>query len=459
MFLSPKKKLGVHPADSFGWMPAILHLLPAGLAVLLFVWAAPAQEEKHSEPAVSCVSAKCHAPILKHKYLHGPLAVDKCTVCHDLVPGDQHKFVLVETEAKLCQTCHKRMDRIGSNLHDPVAKGKCLGCHDPHGSEEKSHVRKSPAAKLCNECHSKKPVLTRKFPHTPAGRGECLACHRPHGTKAKKLLDVTGRDLCLQKCHEKMRPVMVAGREQKLHLAGEDCTRCHRSHDSNLPALLAAQPSELCLAGCHKEIKENIELSEFKHGAMTKGMSCAECHRAHSSKLAGLLRKPPGELCFTCHAELQTQIDSAKFKHRPAADKSCRSCHVPHGSQYAKLLVADLPPDSSSGYDPARYAFCFSCHEEEIVRERYVDQATGFRNGRLNLHYLHINKKKNGRTCRTCHAAHAGDQAKDIHSETLFRNWRMPVQYTKTETGGRCLSGCHKEYGYDRANPAQLKAQ
>jgi predicted CXXCH cytochrome family protein len=377
-------------------------------------------------------------------------------VCHAPLPGSEHKFKLVETEAGLCLMCHKRVDITGYMLHDPVAKGKCLGCHDPHGSEEQYQVRKTPAAKLCNECHNKKPVLTRKYAHKPVAQGECLACHRPHGNKEKMLLDASGSKLCLQKCHEKMRPVTSGGKEQKIHLAAEDCTRCHRAHDSNYPGLLTKSPVEQCLDECHKEVKENMDSSAFKHEAMTKGLACIECHRAHDSRFGRLLRKPAAELCFTCHDKLQAQITAAKFKHRPVSDKSCRSCHLPHGSNHSKLLFADYPPATVSAYDSANFAFCLSCHEENLVRERDVDKRTDFRNGRLNLHYLHLNKDNGGHTCRACHDGHAGSQPRLIRDKVPFGNWNIPIKFTKSNTGGSCLTGCHGEYTYDRVNPVQL---
>jgi predicted CXXCH cytochrome family protein len=431
------------------------------LAFLLAATATPQKEQKHSDPSRSCVSSECHPAVMKHKYLHGPLRVKigQCTVCHAPLPGSDHKFKLVETEEKLCLTCHKRVDPPGYILHDPIAKGKCLVCHDPHGSEQQQHVRKSPAVKLCNECHNKKPVLTKKFPHTPAGRGECLGCHRPHAAKEKKLLDASGRQLCLEKCHEKMRPVTVGGKEQKLHLAAEDCTKCHSSHDSNYPALLTKSPAALCLDGCHKEIKENIESSKFKHDAMTKELACVECHRAHDNKFGGLLRKPETELCFTCHEEVQTQIATAKFKHRPASDKWCIACHLPHGSMYNKLLFAEYPSTTISAYDPAKYSLCFTCHREEMVRERYVDNQTNFRNGRLNLHYLHVNRGNAGHTCRACHIEHASNQPAHIREKVSSGDWVIPIKFTKNKAGGSCLTGCHKEYTYDRANPVQLSAE
>ncbi len=439
--------------------------LPVGIVFLVFFAILIhsghpfAQEKKHSDPSRSCVSSECHAKIVKHKYLHGPLKIGQCTVCHAPLPGTDHKFKLVATEASLCLNCHKGVDTKGYMLHDPVAKGKCMGCHDAHGSEEVSLVSKTPAGLLCNECHNKKPVLTRKYAHKPVVEGKCLSCHRAHASKAKYLLDTSGSKLCLQQCHEKMRPVMVAGKERKLHLASEDCTRCHRSHDSDIPSLLTKSPSVLCLDGCHKEINEKVESSEFKHEAMTKGLACVECHRAHDNKNGRLLREPATDLCLNCHDKFQDQVEAAKFKHRPVADKSCSSCHTPHGSNYNKLLFADYPSTTLSAYDPAKYALCFICHKEAIVSERYVDNQTNFRNGRLNLHYLHVNRENGGFTCRACHDAHASSQPAQIREKAPWGIWAIPIKFTKSNAGGSCLTGCHKEYTYDRVNPVQLDAK
>ena len=418
-----------------------------------------AQEQKHSDPSRSCVSSECHPTVVKHKYLHGPLKIGQCTVCHLPLPGTDHKFKLVATEETLCMTCHKRVGTKGYIQHDPVAKGKCMGCHDAHGSEEIAQVRKTPSILLCNECHNKKPVLARKYAHKPAAEGKCLSCHRAHESQAKNLLDTTGSKLCLQQCHEKMRPVIVAGKEQKPHLASEDCAKCHRSHDSNIPGLLARSPGELCLDGCHKETKATMEASKFKHDPMTKELACVECHRAHDSKFGRLLRKPETELCFSCHEALQAQIAAAEFKHRPFSDKWCIACHLPHGSEYSKLLFADYPSTTLSAYDPAKYALCFTCHREEIVRERYVDNQTNFRNGRLNLHYLHVNREKDAHTCRACHIEHASSQPAHIREKAPAGNWAFPIRFTESKAGGSCLTGCHKEYIYDRVNPVQLNAK
>jgi predicted CXXCH cytochrome family protein len=215
----------------------------------------------------------------------------------------------------------------------------------------------------------------------------------------------------------------------------------------------------LCLDGCHKETKATIEANKFKHDALTKESACVGCHRAHTSKFGRLLRKPETELCFTCHEGLQAQIAAAKFKHRPVSDNGCIACHLPHGSKYSKLLFADYPSTTLSAYDPAKYALCFTCHKEEIVRERYMDNQTNFRNGRLNLHYLHVNREKDAHTCRACHDEHDSSQPAQIREKAPSGNWVIPIKFTKSKTGGSCLTGCHREYTYDRLNPVQLNAK
>lgn len=413
---------------------------------------AATKEEKHSDPFRSCVSAECHVPIVDHKYLHGPLKIGQCTVCHAPVPGPDHKFRILQNEADMCRICHRPVD-TETFLHDPVAEGKCLECHDPHGSAAGSQIRINPVARLCDDCHE--PVVKGKKAHEPVAKGECLACHAAHGSKATKLLDAQGRDLCFE-CHEEMGPAANAGRE--IHLAEEECAGCHPPHSSDYAALLMKPPLELCF-GCHEDFKENFESSEFRHEAVSEGQACVECHKAHISRLASLLRKPLGNLCYTCHEELKSRIDAAEFRHQPVQDNACGSCHEPHSSHYRVRLLAEYPAGRYSAYDPDRYALCFSCHGEAITDEAYTETLTDFRNGPLNLHYLHVNKEIKGRTCFDCHEAHAGDRPKLIREEALNGNWKVLIRFAKTETGGSCSPGCHEEYAYDRLNPVQLKAQ
>ncbi|MDK2793350.1 MAG: hypothetical protein PWQ25_2213, partial [Deferribacteres bacterium] len=33
--------------------------------------------------------------------------------------------------------------------------------------------------------------------------------------------------------------------------------------------------------------------------------------------------------------------------------------------------------------------------------------------------------------------------------------WELPINFTKTKTGGSCVVGCHKPKEYDRLNPVK----
>jgi hypothetical protein len=75
---------------------------------------------------------------------------------------------------------------------------------------------------------------------------------------------------------------------------------------------------------------------------------------------------------------------------------------------------------------------------------------TGFRDGDRNLHFLHVNKEKRGRTCRACHELHAAENSVQIRQEVSYGKWLMPINFTKEETGGSCHPGCHRIKAYDR---------
>ena len=101
---------------------------------------------------------------------------------------------------------------------------------------------------------------------------------------------------------------------------------------------------------------------------------------------------------------------------------------------------------------------CFGCHNKEVATKEFTETLTDFRNGKLNLHFLHVNREK-GRSCKACHEVHAGSQEKHIAKDVPYgkSNWMLPINYTKTETGGSCVVGCHKVKPYDRKNPIKYE--
>jgi hypothetical protein len=85
-----------------------------------------------------------------------------------------------------------------------------------------------------------------------------------------------------------------------------------------------------------------------------------------------------------------------------------------------------------------------------VTDERY--NGTGFRHGDLNLHYVHTHREK-GRSCGACHELHAADRPHLMRTELTFGpgGWKMPIEFSGTDTGGTCGGGCHQEFSYEHA--------
>jgi len=86
----------------------------------------------------SCVTSKCHANMGKGKYVHGPVSILQCTICH--VPTAEHAFKPMENEGKLCNQCHDK-EFTGEVIHPRVKERKCTECHDPHQSPNQFMLR------------------------------------------------------------------------------------------------------------------------------------------------------------------------------------------------------------------------------------------------------------------------------------------------------------------------------
>jgi predicted CXXCH cytochrome family protein len=147
------------------------------------------------------------------------------------------------------------------------------------------------------------------------------------------------------------------------------------------------------------------------------------------------------------------EIENKEFLHGPVAQKDCKGCHSSHGSEHFRLLIKEYPPEFYAPFSTEAYELCFSCHKESLALVEKTSELTDFRNGEMNLHYLHVNKPQRGRTCRSCHSTHASTQANHVRESVPYGMWDLPIQFEKTETGGSCTPGCHVAYRYDRESP------
>ncbi len=439
----------------------------------------------------NCFRSGCHGQTKEAPWLHGPVTVGACNACHiEQGPSEDHKFALSRPADKLCNHCHPQ-PKAQVSVHEAFSKGKCTSCHDPHGGANRFFIRPGGDAKLCGTCHQvehrnggkeAKPGPRLPQIHEPVEKGKCLECHRPHQSGHKRLLVRSEKDLCFT-CHEKVHNELTTA--SWIHEpVGDRCTTCHSPHGSEHEKLLQDDARSLC-SSCHGDLGARGALvrkftdtptgaaharfqSPFDrdgfmvHGALDSERGCLECHTPHSAPRKSLLAKEPGPTCLSCHAKpitmgadrtiagLEELLEKSKSVHEPVAKGNCQGCHDGHGSVWRSLLKS---PFSESFYEPYardRYALCFKCHESALAESKETTK-TGFRQGVRNLHFVHVSREK-GRNCGVCHAPHGSSQDSLINTAVPFgpAGWPLTIEFSKTDSGGRCASACHAEKTYDR---------
>lgn len=414
-------------------------------------------------PQQSCVTAECHVSVKDHDVMHGPVAVNACEACHTPVDVRQHTYSLVRETEDLCLFCHEMDVRGAKTVHEPLTTGDCLSCHNPHGGTTRLLLNAPSSSSLCQQCHQD-VVAGKSSVHGPVAAGACAACHSPHASPHEHLLLAEGRDLCLQ-CHTSTKEQLDTLRY--VHgPVNTDCTACHDAHASDHPMMLQAEGGALCLS-CHESIQHIVDTATTQHAAVTTDQECQNCHAPHASDHASILKSDMMGLCLECHdreikmpdgrklTNMQAVFATGKSLHGPVAQHNCAACHEIHGGGNFRLLIKEYPPQFYAPFREESYALCFSCHEKDLVLDEKTLALTNFRNGDTNLHYLHVNKDKKGRTCRACHETHASNKANHIRDAVPFGTggWELPINFVKLETGGSCAPGCHVPYEYNRDNP------
>jgi len=372
--------------------------------------APPAVRRAPPATAAAGSCATCHGTVAKHTVLHPK--VTECESCHVPKARDAHAF-----NDKTCTACHQMVKANDKFVHGPVAAGECLACHDPHGSDEPQLVRMF-GSDLCQRCHvdMKARLAEKRFTHAPV-KEDCATCHNPHASPSKYQIRNDSAEQCLA-CHKTLRKELVTARVQHEAVAVDrECVNCHDPHASDLDKQLKGTSMTLCLS----------------------------CHDREQDAPSGKVQNVKGWL--------QTHTDL----HGPIRQQDCVGCHSPHDSEHFRLLRKDYPETFYSPYEPKNYELCFTCHEPDLAKVERTATVTGFRDGDLNLHFLHVNRTEKGRTCRACHEAHSSTVPKHLRETVPFGDWQMPVGYTQTADGGRCAPGCHLPKTYSRGLSKPVK--
>lgn len=260
---------------------------------------------------------------------------------------------------------------------------------------------------------------------------------------------------CLE-CHEDL-----INKETKHYPAEDACDNCHEATGATHPfgdslgfRLMDSTPA-LCFY-CHEEAVAHASA----HAPVVEG-KCLDCHDAHASSSSSLLRKSETELCLSCHSRkygkdgkgteniAQLIRGSQRVVHTAITEMGCTICHQAHGSEHPSLLADSYPEEEYVPAEAENFGLCFLCHDTDILVAEESEWATGFRQGKRNLHRVHIQGSK-GRNCSLCHNIHGSSLPFLIHERVDFGNWEMPINFVAEPQGGSCLTGCHKKLSYSR---------
>lgn len=355
---------------------------------------------------------------------HAKLEQD-CKQCHESFSrGDQ---------ARLCRTCHDKVDRDIANkrgFHGTSPQASTHDCHDCH-SEHKGrdadivglkpalfdhrqtdfalqgahrvlecsacHARDKPhreAASACNACHKKDDV------HRGQMGAQCQDCHSAEGwgasgfnhDKTKFPLRDRHKEADCAACHP----------DRKYQGTTTSCAGCHRLQDPH-GGLFGAQ-----CGSCHGA--KAWDLARFDHGAKTRfplagRHRTVECHACHTEKTRG---KALPQDCASCHRA--SDIHQGRF----GAD--CASCHT---AETWKKKSFDH--DRGTGF-PLRGAHrsvaCNACHATVPAAKGAATAARGCADchGARDPHRGQL-----GARCGTCHDESSWTrQVKFDHELTRF---------------------------------------
>lgn len=204
-----------------------------------------------------------------------------------------------------------------------------------------------------------------------------------------------------------------------------------------------AHTAPTCITeGCHSELQEKFPVHPKEH-------ACTDCHKGdydNHNQIEVRLELFP-QMCLECHKE----VPAHTYPHAPVAENKCAACHNPHAlPETVFLLRKNHPTQFYVDYTKDQYSLCFGCHKPELIMYPETAFSTGFRDGIRNLHYLHVNKEKRGRNCKTCHDVHGSENPKLMASTIRFGNWQMDMNFQVSEKGGSCAPGCHRPQKYNR---------
>ena len=240
----------------------------------------------------------------------------------------------------------------------------------------------------CENCHVVEGLQHAKTPHAnnppnAIGAG-CESCHGPGKAHIDGMDAAQGNDArieaarrlifafnaspkensgrCLN-CHRSSQDQQQFDRSEH-HFNGVACNSCHSAHlveaaeTPNPPrtllpgahfftppsrteeqrwltsSLLKKSQPDLCYT-CHAVVQSQFTLPS--HHRVNEGlMKCSDCHSPHGTRNQPMLKKTSWEGCINCHIEKRGPF---LFEHAAVKVEGCAACHSPHGTVSRMLLL------------------------------------------------------------------------------------------------------------------------
>jgi predicted CXXCH cytochrome family protein len=183
--------------------------------------------------------------------------------------------------------------------------------------------------------------------------GDCTDCHNPHASKSPGLPKTTPVKICLD-CHTDQAE---QGKKAHLHQPAFDqgCNTCHEAHGSERPKLLRASGNNLCLE-CHgPDAKAKHAEGEPFYTIFDGKVKLPEDYYKKNRVVVLPIRYGQGHP--TANHPVQDILDAANAS-VVKTPMNCLSCHQPHASAEANLLVKDQANNQ---------AFCDTCHKNRLA--------------------------------------------------------------------------------------------
>ncbi len=213
-----------------------------------------------------------------------------------------------------------------------------------------------------------------------------------------------GSEACEQ-CHEDVYRDFKTATHYHLKAPGENakdvgCESCHGPGSLHVDSggaprtiINPRRSPEVCFQ-CHLDKQAEFNLPSH-HPVIEGKVSCGDCHDPHKGSVimgGGTELMGKNEVCAKCHTE---QFGPFVFEHE-AMREGCTTCHNPHGSVNARLLIA------------RNATLCLRCHyqQQTVTGEIYIGN------------FMHVGPGRNflaEGTCWSagCHEAIHGSQVSD----------------------------------------------